>query len=110
MMAAGKKLRSAQMVALAPAAFSRISTDNDLGFDMRVKIECIPPLPSTKAWFIIPPVSSISEFKDALCTVLPGLRDAHRPSSSFVLSIDGFELLDTSSIDIMREGDLVTSV
>lgn len=74
---------------------------------MRVKVECGPPLPSTKAWFGIQSLNTISDLKATLCTDLPALRDAAVSSDEIVLFMDGFELLDTSLVDVLRDGDLI---
>lgn len=75
---------------------------------MRVKIECGPPLPSLKAWLIVPPVSTIADLKQTFCTDLPTLRHQHVDFSDITLFLDGFELLDISPIDVVRDGDLIT--
>ncbi len=74
---------------------------------MRVKVECAPPLPSTKAWFIIPPVSTICDLKAALCSELPALH-GQTSADEVTLFLDGFELLDASPMDVVRDGDLIT--
>lgn len=73
---------------------------------MRVKVECGPPLPSVKAWFVVPAVSTIEELKVALCFELPGLRQFS--AENLTLSLEGFELIDSSSIDAIRDGELIT--
>ncbi|KAL4075559.1 hypothetical protein J3A83DRAFT_4089539 [Scleroderma citrinum] len=77
---------------------------------MRVKVTTSPPLPPLKAWFPIPSSSTtrestIASFKSHLCRSLPILREF--TSSSLSLSIDGFQLLDDSEIEVVRDGDLV---
>ena len=61
---------------------------------MRVKVECVPPLPLTKIWFIVPPVSTIHDLKDTLCSGLPALRDDQINARDIALFLDGFELLN----------------
>jgi hypothetical protein len=73
---------------------------------MRVKVECGPPLPSLKIWFVVPAVSTIAELKVALCADLPVL--AHVSADALTLTLDGFELIDTSTIDVVRDGELLT--
>ena len=73
---------------------------------MRIKVECGPPLPSLKAWFVVPAVSTVAELKDALCTGLPAL--GHTSADDLTLILDGFELIDSSSIDVVRDGELLT--
>ncbi|KAF7790775.1 hypothetical protein EIP86_001732 [Pleurotus ostreatoroseus] len=75
---------------------------------MRVKVECVPPLPSTKIWFIVPHVSTISDLKDTLCSELPALGDEQTNARDIILFLDGFELLDATLIDVVRDGDLIT--
>ena len=79
---------------------------------MRVKISTNPPLPPVRAWFPLPhpPVhgQTIASFKSLLCASLPAFR-GHAPSSLH-LSIDGFELLDTSELTVVRDGDLISCV
>lgn len=74
---------------------------------MRVKVECVPPLPSIKAWFIIPPVSTIYDLKFTLCNELPALQ-SQTSADEVTLSLDGFELLDATPVDVVRDGDLIT--
>lgn len=73
---------------------------------MRVKVECGPPLPSLKVWFIVPAVSTIAELKVALRAELPGLQRVL--AEELTLLLDGFELIDSNSIDVIRDGELIT--
>ena len=75
---------------------------------MRVKVEGGPPLPPFKAWFVVPSVSTVSDLKGALCASLPNLVHAHTSPEGITLHLDGFELLDDSPIDVVRDGDLIT--
>lgn len=75
---------------------------------MRVKVECGPPLPPLKAWFVVPAVSTVLDLKGALCLDIPALRDRDLATNDFTLVLDGFELLDASSIEAVRDGDLIT--
>ena len=75
-------------------------------YSMRVKIECGPPLPSLKVWFVVPAVATIAELKDALCSELPAL--AHLSVEGLTLTLEGFELIDSSSIDVIRDGEVIT--
>lgn len=75
---------------------------------MRVKIATNPPLPRVRAWF---PLSvqghaTVFSFKSLLCEALPGL--CRIAPSSLQFSIDGFELLDTCELTIVRDGDLIS--
>ena len=73
---------------------------------MRVKVECGPPLPSLKVWFAVSAVSTVAELKHALCAELPAL--GHVSASDLTLTLDGFELIDASPIDVVRDGELIT--
>ena len=75
---------------------------------MRVKVECGPPLPQTKAWFVVPPVATVADLKDTLCNSLPALVHAKTTSGGIALYLDGFELLDDSTVEVVRDGDLIT--
>ena len=79
-----------------------------LAAGMRVKVECGPPLPVVKAWFIVPPVSTVSDLKDTLCSELPALSNVQTLANDIALYLDGFELLDATPIDVVRDGDLIT--
>ncbi|KAI0337571.1 hypothetical protein BDW22DRAFT_1349085 [Trametopsis cervina] len=75
---------------------------------MRIKVECVPPLVSVKAWFIVPPVANIEHLKTSLCTDIPSLQQQEVHAHDISLFLDGFELLDTSSLDVVRDGDLIS--
>ena len=77
---------------------------------MRVRISANAPLPPVKVWFPLHPesIQTISAFKNILCTSLPAFHGLS--PSSLHLAIDGFELLDTSELSIVRDGDLIWSV
>lgn len=85
---------------------------------MRIKVTTSPPLPPLKAWFPIPPTHgstsstvckpTVASFKSHLCSSLPVLRGF--APASLCLSIDGFQLLDDSELEVVRDGDLVWSV
>lgn len=60
-----------------------------------------------KVWFVVPPAAStVAELKGSLCSELPALR--HVPLDDLTLSLDGFEIIDSSAIDVIRDGELVT--
>lgn len=73
---------------------------------MRIKVECSPPLPPLKIWFVVPAVSTVAELKYALWTELPGLQQSSTDDLTLVL--DGFELIDSCAVDVIRDGELVT--
>lgn len=72
---------------------------------MRLKIQSIPPLPSLKVWFT----------PDELCLTVASLKTAllrdlfkSKSPSPLDLSLDGFDLLEASSLlDVLRDGDLI---
>lgn len=88
---------------------------------MRIRVLSKPPLPSIRAWFPIPdhnaadavssstsvPMESVWDLKRALCD---GIHSLPPNPESLVLMIDGFELLDGSGLDVVKDGDLVTYV
>ncbi|KAL4072414.1 hypothetical protein V8B97DRAFT_1870343, partial [Scleroderma yunnanense] len=68
------------------------------------------PLPPLKAWFSIPSSSTtckstIASLKSHLCYSLPILHKF--TPSSLSLSVNGFQLLDNSKVEVVRDGDLV---
>ncbi|KAI0352789.1 hypothetical protein OH77DRAFT_1459755 [Trametes cingulata] len=74
---------------------------------MRVKVESVAPLPHVKAWFSANAVPTIFDLKTALCAdLVPLSQDRIRPQDVLLL-LDDFELLDSSPIDVVRDGDLV---
>lgn len=75
---------------------------------MRVKVESAPPLPSVKAWLSLAALSTVSDLKTLICYSLQPFSDAGIHERDIHLVLDGFELLDSSEIDILRDGDLVT--
>ncbi|GBE78985.1 hypothetical protein SCP_0201820 [Sparassis crispa] len=73
---------------------------------MRVKIESVAPLPTVKAWYSVHSVSSVSEMKARLCSELQPFHGRVR-AQDIVLVLEDFELLDSSPIDVVRDGDLI---
>ncbi|KAI0057745.1 hypothetical protein BV25DRAFT_1970353 [Artomyces pyxidatus] len=77
---------------------------------MRIRISSSSPLPDIKAWFSLgrdDGTFSIFALKEKLCATVHALREARVPEHEIALLLDGFELLDESSVDVLREGDLV---
>lgn len=74
---------------------------------MRVKVESVAPLPHVKAWFSAHALPSVYDLKTSLCTGLKPFKDMAIEAQDIVLLLDDFELLDTSSIDVVRDGDLI---
>ena len=74
---------------------------------MRIKVESTPPLATFKAWFVVSAASSVQDLKESLCSDIPVLHEQEVTANEITLVLDGFELLDSSSIDVVRDGDLV---
>jgi hypothetical protein len=64
-------------------------------------------LPGIRSWFNIDRENTVGSLKLSLCASVPALNDARVNPNELVLSLDDFELLDHSPIDILRDGDLV---
>ncbi|KAF5322946.1 hypothetical protein D9619_001262 [Psilocybe cf. subviscida] len=74
---------------------------------MRIRIQTQAPLPELKAWFVPDTLESIFSLKRALCQRVPALNAAQCHPKNIVLMLDGFELLDDSPFDAVRDGDLI---
>ncbi|OSD01695.1 hypothetical protein PYCCODRAFT_1411887 [Trametes coccinea BRFM310] len=74
---------------------------------MRLKVESVPPLPHVKAWFSANALPSVLDLKTSLCTDLHALKQGRVQPQDILLLLDDFELLDSSSIDVVRDGDLI---
>lgn len=76
---------------------------------MRLRIQTAPPLPALKAWYAPPhdTTNSIIDLKHALFANVPLLDATAIDGSQVVLVLDGFDLLDESPLDVVRDGDLV---
>ncbi|KAA1465884.1 hypothetical protein DENSPDRAFT_830570 [Dentipellis sp. KUC8613] len=77
---------------------------------MRVKIQASPPLPEIKAWFSLSnlsPSSSVAVLKHELCRTLSALRESGVHGHDLILLLDDFELLGETSIDVIKDGDLI---
>lgn len=77
---------------------------------MRIKLESTSPLPIVKAWFHVESISNVQELKSSLCSKLLQFCDANINHRDIILLLDDYELLDTSTIDILRDGDAVVCV
>ncbi|KAI0250504.1 hypothetical protein BJV78DRAFT_1283123 [Lactifluus subvellereus] len=64
-------------------------------------------LPHFRSWFNVDKETTVASLKFSLCASVPALRDAHVHVSDLVLLLDDFELLDNSTVHILRDGDLV---
>jgi hypothetical protein len=78
---------------------------------MRVRIlsesEQQTNLPQIRSWFNVDKENTVASLKLGLCASVPALRDARVRTTELVLTLDGFELLDDSSIHVLRDGDLI---
>lgn len=74
---------------------------------MRLKVESVPPLPHVKAWFSAQALPSVLDLKAALCTDLAPFKHAAIVPEHLLLLLDDFELLDSSPIHVLRDGDLI---
>lgn len=81
---------------------------------MRIRVMTEPPLAPLKAWFVLPSAllgdsgSTISTLKIALCDGLRAL--AGCAPAQLMLTIDGFELLAESALDVLRADEVVWCV
>ncbi|KAF8516018.1 hypothetical protein BU17DRAFT_93130 [Hysterangium stoloniferum] len=73
----------------------------------RVRLESSHPLPILKVWFLLPDNSNVESFKVSLCERLAVLRDASISPGQLTLEVDGFELPGESTIDLIRETDII---
>ena len=64
-------------------------------------------LPQIRSWFNVDKENTVASLKLSICASVPALRDAHVRATELVLTLDGFELLDSSSVHILRDGDLI---
>ena len=78
---------------------------------MRLRIEAVAPLPEIKVWYSPDTRESpanIYDLKDALCLQIPALKLFGVAGRHVVLSLDSFDLLDDSPLDVLRDGDLIS--
>jgi hypothetical protein len=64
-------------------------------------------LPVIRSWFNVDRENTVTSLKLSLCASVPALRNAHLRAEELVLTLDEFELLDDSPINILRDGDLI---
>ena len=64
-------------------------------------------LPVIRSWFNVDRESTVTSLKLSLCASLPALRDARVRAEELVLTLDDFELLNGSPINILRDEDLI---
>ncbi|KAI1788926.1 hypothetical protein LXA43DRAFT_1023232 [Ganoderma leucocontextum] len=74
---------------------------------MRVKVESVAPLPPVKAWFSAHAIPTVHDLKTALCADLLPFNHAGVRAQDLILLLDDFELLHSSPIDVVRDGDLI---
>jgi hypothetical protein len=80
---------------------------------MRLRIQTIPPLPELKAWYsadhdtTLDATSTIAHLKNAICLQFSTLTDLGVNRHHLVFLLDSFELLDDSSLGLLRDGDLI---
>ena len=79
---------------------------------MRFRLTTKPPLPSIKAWYALSPTPGfdITNLKAELLSRLPALQNQDLAYDQIFLSIDDFELLDDSGLDVIQENDIVWCV
>jgi hypothetical protein len=78
---------------------------------MRIRLRSSPPLAPLKAWFEIPSTllmdtNSITDLKREIHHRLLTSNETLR-TSQIILELDDFELLDDSSLTVIRENDLL---
>lgn len=80
---------------------------------MRFRLATKPPFKPFKAWFDISENDSVFDIlsvKAQICSRVPQLVDidgSPLSSDQIILYIDGFELLDDSGLQVIKENDLV---
>jgi hypothetical protein len=76
---------------------------------LRLRISTVPPLAPLKALFLVAASSrTIADLKAQLVHDLGQLRGV--ASTQLLLEVDGWELLDGSQVELVREGDVIRSV
>ena len=81
---------------------------------MRVRLVTQHPLPPLKAWYPLPE-TTISEWGekspvifDLKVTLIKALlRESEHSAQDISLLVDGFELLNESTWDVIKDGDLI---
>jgi hypothetical protein len=76
---------------------------------VRIRLLAFSPLPPLRAWFDVNPgqCPTIAELKVAICTRVKILRDAQVKPEQFVLVVDEWETLSDSTVEIIRDGEIV---
>lgn len=74
---------------------------------IRVLAESQSGVPQVRSWFNVEQENTVASIKSSLCTSISALREARVQATELVLLLDDFELLDNTTVDILRDGDLV---
>lgn len=85
-----------------------LNFQSELTMVMRIRVATLPPLPITKVWASLgdlPSAATINDLKLSLCNQIPALKGLK--SNQIQLSVDDFELLEASLIDIVHKNDTV---
>lgn len=73
----------------------------------RIRLQSSAPLPSFRVWFLVPQNAvDIQSLKLAI-SAIPALKCLDIRPAQLILELDGFELLDECSIDLIHEGDII---
>ncbi len=79
---------------------------------MRLKLTSLPPFPPVRVWFLIPQsVLTIQDLKKEIINNVirhlhvHGITTKRIKSKQVVLSVDGFDLLDGTSVEVLKEGE-----
>lgn len=75
---------------------------------LRIRLQSFAPLPSFRVWFLVPQNAvDVQSLKLAISAQLPALKCLDIQPAHLVLELDGFELLNECSIDLIREDDII---
>lgn len=75
---------------------------------MRLKLQTTAPLEALRVWLPLPPdLTTVTSLKYHLTTCLPTLVSSSVKPRDLTLLLDGFELLNDSEVDVLRDGDLI---
>lgn len=74
---------------------------------IRVLSESQSGVPQVRSWFNVEQGNTVASLKSSLCASIPALREARVQAIELVLLLDDFELLDNTTVHILRDGDLV---
>ncbi len=74
---------------------------------IRVLSELQSGVPQVKSWFNVEKENTVASLKSSLCFSIPALCEACVQPIELVLILDDFELLDNTTVHILRDGDLI---